>query len=292
MHGKEYQECRLCPRECGVNRLKGEKGVCGESDACRVASSFTHHGEEPFFSGRYGSGTIFFSGCASRCFFCQNADVSLEHHGVLVSLEDLHRMAVHLIRQNVHNLNFVSPDHFWPHVEALCIQLRREGHQLPFIYNCSGYSRTEMIVRAAKMIDIFIPDFKFADENLARKCMGDGRYPELVLAALQEMVAGRGFLRPWDIEGRETAQEGVLVRHLVLPGQVENSIGVLKLLKETFGEIVPISLMSQFQPTRRCLEHGVFTRRVKREEYQRVLDMAKQLGFKRIYAQPLPRDLG
>ena len=201
-------------------------------------------------------------------------------------------MAVHLIRQNVHNLNFVSPDHFWPHVEALCIQLRREGHQLPFIYNCSGYSRTEMIVRAAKMIDIFIPDFKFADENLARKCMGDGRYPELVLAALQEMVAGRGFLRPWDIEGRETAQEGVLVRHLVLPGQVENSIGVLKLLKETFGEIVPISLMSQFQPTRRCLEHGVFTRRVKREEYQRVLDMAKQLGFKRIYAQPLPRDLG
>jgi len=292
MQIKDYQECRLCPRDCGVNRLKGEKGVCGESAECRVASSFAHHGEEPFFSGRYGSGTIFFSGCASRCFFCQNADVSLEHHGVLVSAEDLHRMAVHLIQQKVHNLNFVSPDHFWPHVEALCLRLRKEGHQLPFIYNCSGYSCPEMIVRAAKTIDVFMPDFKFADADLSQQCMGDRHYPDLALAALQEMVAARGFLKPWDVEGQDTARHGVLVRHLVLPGHVENSVRVLNLLYENFGEMVPISLMSQFQPTRRCRERGMLTNSVRREEYLKVLDTVRQYGFTQVYAQPLPRLFG
>lgn len=289
MQSKGYRECRLCPRNCGVNRMAGEKGVCGETAECRVANSFAHHGEEPFISGMRGSGTIFFSGCASRCFFCQNDDISLGHHGRLVSDEDLYRMAVFLIQQKVHNLNFVTPDHFWPHVERLCSRLRREGETLPFVYNCSGYSFPEVIRSAAQLIDVFMPDFKFGDDALAQQCMGDRRYPELALASLEDMVEARGFLRPWDPSGRETAQTGVLVRHLVLPGQVENSLEVLKMLLQTFGPGIPISLMSQFRPTWRCRERGQFDRPVMQEEFQQVLASIKEGGFIHVYSQPLPR---
>ncbi|MCD4671856.1 MAG: radical SAM protein [Anaerolineaceae bacterium] len=289
MQKELYRECRLCPRSCGVNRLAGEKGVCGETAECRLASSFPHFGEEPFFSGHQGSGAIFFNGCASRCFFCQNADISLDHHGKVVSENDLYRMAKYLIKKKVHNLNLVTPDHFWPHVEALCERLRNEGEEIPLLYNCSGYSRPEMIRAAAKWIDIFMPDFKYADPILAQQCMGDANYPDLAMASIQEMVAARGFLRPWDPEGLETAQKGVLVRHLVLPGQVENSLSVLQMLFEAFGPSIPISLMSQFRPTWRCRERKMLDRRVTREEYQQVLDAVKKKGFTHIYAQPLPR---
>ena len=289
MQSALYENCHLCPRECGVNRLAGEKGVCGETAECRVASSFPHFGEEPFFTGRSGSGSIFFSGCASRCFFCQNDDISLGHHGKLVSEDDLYRMAKYLIKQKVQNLNLVTPDHFWPHVAALCERLRNDGEDLPIMYNCSGYSRPQMIRTATKWIDIFLPDFKFSNPQLARKCMGDTRYTELAMASMEEMVDACGFLRPWDLDGSHTATKGVLVRHLVLPGEVENSLKVLELLHEAFGVDIPISLMSQFRPTWRCRERQMLDRRVTRQEYQQVLDAVQGYGFTHVYAQPLPR---
>jgi len=274
-----------------VNRLAGEKGVCGETAECRVASSFPHFGEEPFFTGSSGSGSIFFSGCASRCFFCQNDDVSLGHHGKLVSEQDLYRMAKYLISQKVQNLNLVTPDHFWPHVEALCERLRKDGEDLPILYNCSGYSLPAMIRAAAKWIDIFMPDFKFGEPELARKCMGDARYTELAMESMKEMVNAVGFLRPWDMEGQRLARKGVLVRHLVLPGEVANSLKVMELLFGSFGQDIPISLMSQFRPTWRCRERQMLDRRVTRQEYQQVLDAVHGYGFTHVYAQPMPRML-
>ena len=291
MQSALYQNCHLCPRECGVNRLAGEKGVCGETAECRVASSFPHFGEEPFFTGSSGSGSIFFSGCASRCFFCQNDDVSLGHHGKLVSEQDLYRMAKYLISQKVQNLNLVTPDHFWPHVEALCERLRKDGEDLPILYNCSGYSLPAMIRAAAKWIDIFMPDFKFGEPELARKCMGDARYTELAMESMKEMVNAVGFLRPWDMEGQRLARKGVLVRHLVLPGEVANSLKVMELLFGSFGQDIPISLMSQFRPTWRCRERQMLDRRVTRQEYQQVLDAVHGYGFTHVYAQPMPRML-
>ena len=291
MQSELYQNCHLCPRECGVNRLAGEKGVCGETAQCRVASHFPHFGEEPFFTGSSGSGSIFFSGCASRCFFCQNDDISLEHHGKLVSEQDLYRMAKYLIGQKVQNLNLVTPDHFWPHVEALCEHLRRDGEDLPILYNCSGYSRPQMIRAATNWVDIFMPDFKFGDGELARKCMGDARYPELAMESMKEMVAACGFLRPWDTEGLQPAKRGVLVRHLVLPAEVDNSLKVLALLHDAFGPDIPISLMSQFRPTWRCRERQMFDRRITQQEYQQVLDAVRGYGFTHVYAQPMPRML-
>lgn len=200
-------------------------------------------------------------------------------------------MAKYLIGLKVQNLNLVTPDHFWPHVAALCEHLRRDGEDLPILYNCSGYSRPQMIRAAANWIDIFMPDFKFGDAELARKCMGDARYPELAMESVKEMVAACGFLRPWDVDGLHPAKKGILVRHLVLPDEVDNSLKVLALLHDAFGPDIPISLMSQFRPTWRCQERQMLDRRITRQEYQQVLDAVQGYGFTHVYAQPMPRML-
>ncbi len=278
-----YKNCRLCPRSCGVDRTAGQKGVCGETAACRIASAVAHFGEEPPFSGTRGSGTIFFSGCSSRCVFCQNHQISLGAQGNAVSEEQLLDAARSLLEQGVHNLNFVTPDHFWPHIEALCISLRQRGVTVPFLFNSSGYQEPSLVERYAQHMDLFLPDFKFSDPALAHQCMNDSRYPEIALASLRKMVEAKGFLSPWDPEGATPARQGVLVRHLVLPGQVANSLGVLRLLASEFGRHLPLSIMSQFEP----IPNGrFFTTRLAHEEYQRVCEEVEALGFRNVFIQP------
>lgn len=284
----EYSGCRLCPRDCGVDRTAGIVGMCGETATCRIASQGPHFGEEPSFSGSKGSGTIFFAGCSSHCFFCQNFQISNENMGSRVTPEQLLAIGRDLVRAGVHNINFVTPDHFWPHVEFLCRALREEGVRIPFLFNSSGYQREDMIVRYAEWMDIFMPDFKFAEPDLAKRCMGDERYPELALAALRRMVELRGFLEPWDPTGAEPAARGVLVRHLILPGEVENSIAVLRLLREEFGRLLPLSVMSQFHPVAACRERHLLDRRITAEEHERVHGEVVDLGFKHVYLQALP----
>ncbi|MCX7007449.1 MAG: radical SAM protein [Kiritimatiellaeota bacterium] len=283
---KRYQECRLCPRNCGADRNAGQIGFCGESAACQIASSGAHFGEEPCFTGTRGSGTIFFSGCSSQCFFCQNYQISIGHHGRAVDADQLHELARKMIHSGVHNLNFVTPDHFWPHIEQLCRRLRMEGETLPFLFNSSGYQSPDMVDRYAEWIDIFMPDFKFADPDLAFACMRDRRYPELTLESLRRMVAAKGFLEPWDPEGGALARRGVLVRHLVLPGYAENSLAVLRLLRKEFGPLLPLSVMSQFRPVEKCVEHGHLDRMVSGAEYQRVCNEVEELGFRHVFLQP------
>ena len=281
-----YGECHLCPRHCGVDRLSGETGVCGETAVCRIASACVHRGEEPPVSGRRGSGTIFFTGCSCRCFFCQNEQISRQGLGRDVSPDALLTEAGRLIEQGVHNLNFVTPDHFLPHVTQLCARLRAAGHDLPFVYNTSGYVLADQVDGIAADVQIFLPDFKFADGALARRCMGDGAYPERALEGLRRMVAARGFLEPWDPSGRTVAREGVLVRHLVLPGEVENSLAVLRLLREEFGRMLPLSLMSQYRPMAECQRRRDLDRRLAGEEYRRVVDLAVELDFRSVFIQP------
>jgi putative pyruvate formate lyase activating enzyme len=281
-----YQECQLCPRNCGADRTAGQLGFCGETAECRIASSGAHFGEEPCFSGAHGSGTIFFSGCSSQCFFCQNFQISIGHHGRAVHAEQLHDLARQMIRAGVHNLNFVTPDHFWPHVEQLCRRLRAEGETLPFLFNSSGYQAPDMVARYAEWMDIFMPDFKFADPDLAFACMRDRRYPELALEALRRMVAAKGFLEPWDPEGGALARRGVLVRHLVLPSYVENSLAVLRLLREEFGPLLPLSVMSQFRPVENCIERRHLDRAVTGPEYEQVCYAVEELGFRHVFLQP------
>lgn len=204
----------------------------------------------------------------------------------MVTDEELYAIARQLIRAGVHNLNFVTPDHFWPHIEQLCRRLRAEGATLPFLFNSSGYQDPDMIPGYAECMDIFMPDFKFADPELAYACMRDRRYPELTLESLRRMLAAKGFLEPWDPDGGTLARRGVLVRHLVLPGYVENSLAVLKLLHAEFGPRLPLSVMSQFQPVKKCIEHGHLDRVVSSDEYSQVCGVVEELGFEHVFIQP------
>lgn len=269
-----------------MERTAGVTGVCGETDQCRVGSACVHFGEEPSFTGTRGSGTIFFSGCSSRCFFCQNHQISLERLGEPVSPDELAEIALGLLADGAHNLNFVTPDHFLPHVVLLCERLRDQGVEAPFIYNCSGYERVDMIDALCEAVDIFLPDFKYSEPSLAQACMGDSRYPELARRAIVRMVDGKGMLQPWDPTGAQVARSGVLVRHLVLPGEVENSIGVLNMLADACGVDLPLSVMSQFRPTAQCHERGLLSEPLSMSEYDRVCGVVEDLGFERVYIQP------
>jgi len=198
-----------------------------------------------------------------------------------------YEIALNLIKQGVHNLNFVTPDHFWPHIEALCIRLREEELKIPLLFNSSGYQLPSMVARYAAHVDIFLPDFKFADPLLARQVMRDERYPEITLEALRLMVAEKGFLDPFDPTGTDLAKQGVLVRHLVLPGHVENTLQILDLLREEFGRWLPLSLMSQYTPMPAADTRPPFDRPLLTEEYQAAVDHAKKLEFENLLIQPL-----
>ncbi len=285
-----YRECRLCPRDCGVDRTAGQTGRCGETAVLRVASIGPHFGEEPSFTGTRGSGTVFVTGCSSGCFFCQNWQISVEEHGGEISADALFARVSAMVRDGVHNVNFVTPDHVWPHMEDLCARLREDGVAVPFLFNGSGYHRLSMIPAYVRWIDIFLPDFKFADPALARRCMGDARYPAIALDAIRAMVAARGFLEPWDPSGTRTAERGVLVRHLVLPGETANSLEALRTLRREFGRHLPLSVMSQFRPNPPCFARGDLARPLRQEEYDEVLACVADLGFDQVYLQDLAED--
>jgi len=284
---KAYQHCALCPRDCKVDRTKEALGFCGESAVCRISFIGPHFGEEPSFTGSKGSGTIFFSGCSSQCFFCQNYQISIRHDGRAITPAKLSEEVHALLSKGVHNLNFVTPDHFWPHIRFLCHELRQEGVKTPRLFNSSGYQKEKMVPEYAEFMDIFLPDFKFAEPELAELCMGDAQYPGIALNAIREMVKRKGFLEPWDITGKVTARHGVLVRHLVLPGQVENSLKVLRLLHQEFGPGLPLSIMSQFQPVPGDFQKKEFQRILNVEEYEQVLGLVEELGFDKVYTQEL-----
>lgn len=279
-----YQHCQLCPRACGVDRTQ-HIGFCGETAQIRIASFSAHFGEEPCISGTKGSGTIFLAGCSCQCFFCQNHQISHRGLGAPYSCDELFRHCLHLIEQGVHNLNFVTPDHFEPHLRELALRLRAAGHTLPLVWNGSGYHTIETIERAGHYIDIFLPDFKFADPNLAQLCINDRRYPEIALRALTVMIEKKGFLFPWSADPSETAREGVMVRHLVLPGHVDNSIRILELLHREFGRHLPLSVMSQFTPVDACFQRHLLDRQLSTEEYNDVCQVAEELGFEALFIQ-------
>ena len=280
-----YEACRLCPRGCGARRLDGEAGFCGETAELRIAAMLPHFGEEPCISGTRGSGAVFFSGCSCGCFFCQNHQISHGHEGRAYGPAEFTEALAELAGKGVHNLNFVTPDHFWPHVKAACRQLRERGLELPFLWNCSGYSSPEFLEEQLECIDIFLPDFKYARPGLADTCMGDSKYPDIALAAIARMVDATGFLRPWGEDRELTSTRGTLVRHLVLPGELDNSIRALDILYDNFGPLLPLSIMSQFQPMPECFRRGLFTEKISAETYDKVLEHAESLGFQRVFSQ-------
>lgn len=264
--------------------------MCGEGAAPRLGGVLAHFGEEPPISGTRGSGTLFFCGCGVGCFFCQNDQISRGGVGRTYDGQGLLAAALGLAATGVHNLNFVTPAPHWPTVAWLARRLRAAGCTLPLVCNCSGYHEAVQVAAFTAEMDIFLPDFKFARPALAAECMGDARYPALALAAIEAMIAARGYLEPFDPSGGEPARTGVLVRHLVLPGEVENSLEALRQLRRQFGRFLPLALMSQFVPRPACHARQRFTRRVTAAEYETVVDEAVSLGFESLLIQPVAAD--
>lgn len=258
-----YQCCVLCPRVCGVDRTE-EQGYCRMPAGARVAKVMRHFGEEPVLAGEGGSGAIFFSGCTLGCLYCQNDAISRGFGGENMDAAALRKTMEGLITQGVENIDLVTPTHFLPDiVPALSPKL-----PVPVVYNCGGYERVETLERLDGLVDIYLPDLKYADDVLAHQLSGARDYFQVAAAAIREMVRQTG---PYVLEG-EKLKRGVLIRHLILPGQVENSLRVLDWIGETFAKgAVLVSLMRQYTPMPRVMGLPPLDRQVTQEEFEAVL---------------------
>lgn len=269
-------KCFACPRACGVDR-DTQQGYCGQTNEFRIARAALHMWEEPCISGSHGSGTVFFSGCNLGCVFCQNYRVSHRGQGISVSQDDLIGKMLALQEAGAHNINLVTPTHFAPQLAKALACVKPQLH-IPVVYNTGGYEKPEMLDSLAPYVDIWMPDFKFADAQLAKAYAGAPDYPEVAARAIAKMYALAGATR-FDPDGMMT--KGVLVRHLVLPGSRKDSIAVL----DKIAQIVPVqdirlSLMSQYTPEFALdAPYPNLHRRVTSFEYGSVTAHAEKLGF-------------
>ena len=258
----DYSRCTLCPRMCAVNRAAGERGFCGCPDTAMVARTMLHRWEEPALAGSGGSGAIFFGGCTLGCRYCQNRAISSGPAGTPMDPLQLRAAMEDLIAQGAENIDLVTPTHFLPSIlPALTPRL-----PVPVVYNCGGYERAETIARLAGLVDIFLPDMKYVDNALAEELSGAPYYFEAAAEAIREMVRQTG---PVQRRG-EKLKRGVLIRHLILPGHVDNSLRVLDWIGQTFapGEVL-VSLMRQYTPMGGL--PAPMDRAVTQEEYEAVL---------------------
>lgn len=257
-----YGNCTLCPRQCGVNRSAGETGFCRCPDTALVAKTMLHQWEEPALAGSGGSGAVFFGGCTLGCRYCQNRAISGGAVGKALNSQELRQIFEDLITRGAENIDLVTPTHFLPTIiPALSPKLR-----VPVVYNCGGYERVETLKNLDGLVDIYLPDLKYANNALAKELSGAADYFEVATAAICEMVRQVG---PPQWEG-ERLKKGVIIRHLILPGQVENSLKVLDWIGDTFapGQVL-VSLMRQYTPMPGLC--APYDRTVTDEEYDSVL---------------------
>jgi len=283
-----FTNCQLCPRDCQVDRSRGSRGYCGESAQLRIAAIEAHLGEEPPLSGTNGSGTVFFSGCSLQCCYCQNYQISQQHSGKLVTVAAVVATIGRLVSaRQIHNVNFVTPDHFFPYTIDIVQALREQGIDIPIIYNLSGYQKIESLRLIEDVADIYLPDYKYSDSALAQQLSHSENYPEVALAAIAEMVRQKGFLDSFSRQSElepPLATRGVLVRHLILPEQVQNSRDALTTLFVEFGRQLPLSLMSQYYPVQ-PQPFDFLNRLVTPDEFDAVYQHALDLGFENMFVQ-------
>lgn len=274
------ERCALCPRECGADRKKAP-GFCGAGAEIRVARAAPHFWEEPCISGSKGSGTVFFSGCQLHCVYCQNRAISDGRAGKTITRERLTEIFFELLGKGVHNVNLVTPDPYLPAVAEAIGDAKKKGFPLPFVMNCSGYEKPEALRALEGLIDVYLPDFKYASPLLAKKYSFAPDYPAVAKEALAEMVRQQPKA-VYDADG--LLQKGVLVRHLLLPGHTEDSEKVLAYLRTHYGDSVRVSIMSQFTPFG-LEKFPELNRTVTEEEYDEVVSFAWKLGYRDAYIQ-------
>lgn len=281
---ENLKHCAACPRRCGINRVDGKVGFCTATDKIKVAKYMLHFWEEPCISGKNGSGTVFFSGCPLRCEFCQNHEISEKCVGREVSCDELATIFLELQNMGANNINLVSPTiYVYQIIEAVKIA-KSKGLKLPIIYNTSGYENVETIKLLSGIIDVYLPDFKYASDILARKYSKVSNYVDNVENVLKEMVYQVG-----NVECNENGliKKGVIIRHLILPNNVLNSKLVLKWIRDNLGSDVYVSIMAQYFPTHKALDDKTLNRKITKEELDSVLDYAESIGLKNGYVQEL-----
>ncbi len=266
-----FSLCRLCPRECGAERAKDRKGICMAGEKLRIAANNLHFGEEPPISGIRGSGTVFFSGCTLKCIFCQNFPISQLNNGEEYSVDELAEILIKLQERGAHNINLVSPTPYLYHfVSALRIAAGK-GLNIPVVFNSGGYERVEIIKELEGIIDVYMPDFKYSDQEISKKYSGIQDYPDIAFLAISEMYRQVGSLITNE---EDIAVKGLIIRHLILPDETENSIKVLKSIGGSIFSNSYLSLMSQFFPAYKASNNRNLKRRITSEEYEKVKSAA------------------
>ena len=271
-----YDACRLCPRLCGANRNAGKTGYCGMTASLTAARAALHMWEEPCISGSAGSGTVFFSGCSLQCIFCQNRTISAGRSGKEISKDRLADIFLELQDKGALNINLVTGAHYIPHIIHALDRAKKQGLRIPVVYNSSGYERVETLKLLEGCVDIYLPDFKYMDPDLAAKVSGARDYPASAKAAIREMVRQTGPC-VFDQDGKII--RGTVVRHLILPMHTKDSRRVVEYLLKTYGGQIYISLMNQYTPPDQPLPAPELNRRVTDREYEKVLSKALELGL-------------
>jgi len=277
--------CTLCPRNCSVDRENGEKGICGQTTEVKVARAALHFWEEPCISGEEGSGTVFFSGCSLHCVFCQNESVANGTVGKVITIERLAEIFLELQEQGANNINLVTPGHFIPQIREALILAKKQGLILPIVYNTGSYESMEALKSLEGFIDIYLPDFKYMSSELSQKYSHATDYATVAKLAIAEMVRQTG--EPvFDEMGEEgLLKRGTVVRHLMLPGGMEDSKEILKYLHDTYGEKIYISIMNQFTPLANVAKFPELNRKITDEEYEEVIEYAINIGIEQGFIQ-------
>lgn len=279
--------CTLCPRECGVNRFEGGDGYCGMDAGFNIASICIHRGEEPAISGPDGICNIFFSGCNLHCIFCQNHEIShpggagLSRQSPGYVLDQVEK----ILASGIRALGFVSPSHVVPQVKAIIRGLKARGLNPITIYNTNGYDKPEVIDSLDGLIDVYLPDYKYVTPEIAEEFSDASDYPSVAIKALKRMYYQKGSMLPLDNESR--AMNGILIRHLVLPGHAEESKKVLRSIADELSTGVHLSLMSQYHPTPFVKDHLTLSRSLYKEEYEMITEAMENLGFRNGWVQDM-----
>jgi putative pyruvate formate lyase activating enzyme len=280
--------CTLCPHECGVNRFEGGDGYCGMDAGFNIASICIHRGEEPVISGPDGICNIFFSGCNLHCIFCQNHEISHPGGDAGLSRQSLGYVLDQvemILASGIRALGFVSPSHVVPQVKAIIRGIKARGLNPITIYNTNGYDKPEVIDSLDGLIDVYLPDYKYLTPEIAEEFSDASDYPSVAIKALKRMYYQKGSTLPLDDKSR--AMNGILIRHLVLPGHAEESKKVLRSIADELSTGVHLSLMSQYHPTPFVKDHLTLSRSLYKEEYEMITEAMENLGFRNGWVQDM-----
>jgi len=271
--GERLSNCDICPRNCKINRINGEKGYCGANKDMMVYSAFLHHGEEPVISGQRGSGTIFFSGCNLKCIYCQNYKFSHDVIGKKISENNLSEIMLKLQKEGAHNINLVTPTHFLPQILDTLALAFKKGLKVPIVYNTSGYEKEEIIKQLKGIVDIYLTDLKYIDSSLANQYSKAPKYPIFASSSLLEMNR-----QVTPLITKELLTKGVIVRHLVLPNHIDESKKLLSWLKKNTPKVLT-SVMFQYQPYFRAYDYPKINRSINYQEYLEIKNFVEELSL-------------